>query len=207
MGIAMRSSRLQVMSWSDNLFTFADTARQAIRMQLDLEEALAHLHHLQIKQDSRECVRAAAAAYEKSTVLDTRQRPWTLSPDCRILGPQISCNGSTAGDLAKAFAAIRCCYFRNARFLCNQRVPLVKRLQKLDSVAHGIIRSRAASWPPCRTTEEAIDHLQFQILSWMLRLRKAADETPRQYAIRRGRAMSKATVSQWSLVHLESCLS
>ena len=139
--------------------------------------------------------------------MDSRQRVWKLFPECRILGPVISCNGSTAIDQAKAFAAIRACYFRNARFLCNQRVPLARRLQKLDQVAHGIIRSRAAAWPPCRTTEEAIDRLQFQILGFMQRLRKAADETPQQYAIRRGRTMSRATQSQWSLVHLESCLS
>ena len=163
-GIALASGRLAIMSWSDNLFTFATTVARAVRMQHDLESALETLHHLSIKPSSREVVKAATVPYDASEIRDRFGRTWNLLPGCRIWGPTITCNGSTAKDLATACGAIRGCYVRNARFLCNARVPIARRLQRLDAVAHGILRARAAAWPPCRTTAETLDRLQYKLL-------------------------------------------
>ena len=206
-GIALASGRLAIMSWSDNLFTFSTTIARAVHMQRDLEKALETLHHLAIKPSSREVMHAAAVPYEAREITDRWGTSWQLLPDCRILGPTITCNGSTAKDLATACGAIRGCYIRNARFLSNLRVPIAKRLQRLDAVAHGILRARAAAWPPCRTTAETLDRLQHQLLSWMLRVRPLDGETAQQYGMRKARAMAGVAQSQWSQIHLEACIS
>ena len=75
---------------------------------------------------------------------------------------------------------------------------MARRRAILDSLAVGIIRSRACLWPPSRTVYERIDKLQSQVISWMGSLRRDPGETDAQYCIRRNRFVGTWRGTRWS---------
>ena len=112
-GILMDSFRLSVMSWSDNIFTFARSAVDAAEMMGDLEEQLGKLHGLQIKGDSREIIKAACVSYSSYTFRDGGGKLWCVKPVCRVLGSLVSCTGSPTEDIERTISTIYKAYFKN----------------------------------------------------------------------------------------------
>ena len=125
----------------------------------------------------------------------------------KILGPSVSCTGCCAEDVKAATQTISACFWRNSRYLTNSCILFRKKLQKLHDVAGGIIRARAASWPPCQATETYLDRRQSKLVARILRLRCEPNETPQQFCLRRNRAVKQVAGTQWSKIHLYACLS
>ena len=80
------------------------------------------------------------------------------------------------------------------------------RVRKLDSVALGIIRSRAAAWSPSRHVCEALDKCQSRVLAWMARIRQLPQETGGSFGTRRARAVRRLKTCQWSRVYAETLI-
>ena len=152
-------------------------------------------------------ITASHITYESYEFSDNFGSRWRVQPSGRILGPSVTCTGRCAEDVKAATQQIFACFWRNSRFLTNSGIPIQKRLQKLHDVAGGIIRARAASWPPCQATEIYLDRRQAKLVAWMLRLRCEPNETAKQFCLRRNRAVKQVASTQWSKVHLYACLS
>ena len=116
----------------------------------------------------------------------------------KTLGAVISNTGSSVPDLEDFEAMLTGAFFGNAKILLNKRIPMSARMQKLGSIALGILRSRACSWQPCKATYERLDKLQTKLVGSMLRLRKEPGDTRESYAMKRNGAVGRIAKARWS---------
>ena len=87
MGLAVSSSRLFSMVWSDNIFTAANTVKDAIAMLEDLEQALASKHNLGLKATGREVIHSSCAECAEEALTTRSGNVYQLKPTMRVFAP------------------------------------------------------------------------------------------------------------------------
>ena len=164
------------------------------------------LHRCRAKNDSREAICAATRPYAPYKHTSDRANSWDIKPKMRLLGPNISCNGNPSEDVKASLDIVRGAFFRNARVLKNPHIQLRKRVAILDSIATGVIRSRAAAWPPGQQMYSDISKEQSKLMAWMGNLRLGASETGRQYGARKANFLQTNRQTNWAQIAAQSCI-
>ena len=197
-GLLVKGARLTCQVWSDNCFTYASDPATAIRMMEQLEDKLDELHHCRLKSGERQVVRAACRRYQEEELQGTAGRTWTLVPELRVLGPTLCCTGSPTEDVEDALAKVTAAFYRNSKLLKCSKVALSTRCAKLDAVALGILRSRAAAWPLSRTLLEKVSRHQSKLYGWMLALKRRPEETGQQFGARKSGRLKDLFCCHWA---------
>ena len=207
-GFLLRNRRLYLMIWSDNLLSFSPNKHQSASMLRDMEIELGSFGcALKSGVGDLTLQQARAGTATEGTYEDGFGRTWVLQDECRILGPTLSGLGHAAPDLLQTEKSIRAGFYANARFFLNQMVPIATRMKKLDSIAIGVIRARAAAWTPSRTCYEQVNRLQNELIARMLCLRPRPGDTDKSFTTWRNGVVSRTEKVPWALRAAESAVS
>ena len=151
--------RLSLLSWPDNIFTIGSKFEEVAELTKVLEGELWDLHRLHLKQD-REILAASTYSFNPYERTDGYGSKWDIVSEAKVLGPILSSNGSCNTDVKRGLVQINKAFWANSKFLINEKIPIGRRLDKLNSMAGGIIRSRGAAWIPSRGTTDMIEKAQ-----------------------------------------------
>ena len=171
-----------------------------------LEKELWDLHRLHLKQE-REILAASTYSFNSYERMDIFGTKWNIVSEARVLGPILTSNGSCNLDVKRGIIQINKAFWANSKFLINEKIPIEKRLEKLNSMAGGIIRSRGAAWIPSRGAVDILEKAQNKLIKIMLKVKRRPGETPDQYNLRRNRMIKNFKKVSWALIHLEASIS
>ena len=199
------SRMLLGMSWSDNLFTFAESRQKACQMMGIWASYLWSMCGLLLKDDSQEIVQASSKTY-REPVFEEGGVSWKVLPCLTTLGHSISCTGGQSEDRRRVRNSWEAAFWRNARVLTCQRIPVQSRLRFWKMLSQGIGMYRYSMWTPLCSAARSVQAGHNKILHRMVRVQMQDGEPKERYCRRRNRAVADHAegagidiISDWSL--------
>ena len=199
------SQKLVAMSWSDNLFTFAGTAANAIAMMTIWTAHLWGMCGLRLKPGSHEVVKASTRTYGHEE-FDVGGVVWKLVSTMISLGQCLTCNGDQAEDRRRVKRSWEAAFWRNAKVLTCARIGSTARLGFWGQLSKGIGSFRYCMWTPNKTAAKLVEGWNNQILQRILKVAYVEGESRERFCKRRNRIVASererlglAVSQEWAL--------
>ena len=184
------SYRLAAMSWSDNLFTFADTAERACTMMMVWAHYLWCMCGLRLKAGSYEVIRSSTRLYEQRD-LQIRGATWKLISTMFSLGHCLTSTGSQSTERKRLKQSWEAAFWRNSRVLTCKCIDRTSRLKFWRTISQGIGSFRYSMWAPNKAAAKLVEGWHAKILQRIIRVQLEEGETPDRFCRRRNHIVAE----------------
>jgi hypothetical protein len=193
LGFATPRVTLTVATWVDNLISVAASAERALRMQVLIESYLCEKWGLRIKERSRTFMTPKSGDSVDAP-------PWKAVHVMRTLGHYNASNSSIARPWAIVHGHVMSAFYAKYRPTMLRGCSGRELAQLVDKHLWPIVAFRAAGWPHQPVVAKQMDKLQTRLVSMLLPLRCAPEETYKDFCKRRGQTATKEcdAVARWS---------
>ena len=190
----MGSDCMAVATWIDNIFTFANSATNALAMAYDCENHLVSKWGLRIKASSR------AILVCKGGDISNIGPEWKLDKILEVLGHRISYDAGIRTEWRHWRPILWKIFWSNAAHRSTNRLPFDLRALLLSRTVLSAITWLFGRWPLQKSVSAELDQLQSRFLGILSKCRRDAHESLESWFKKRqrvGRALA-GKIGFWS---------